>query len=91
MNDCFRPCSDDTLFSIVLQLLSFLVHANPQLVNLSLVNLLPFTVQSSPYRSRFTALKSGPDGRGYLKVLAGISRASQEEVGNWSFRRLARD
>lgn len=62
------------------QLLGFLLHPNPQLLNLAVVNLLPYTVQGSPYRKLFFEAKSVGNERGYLKVLAGISRASKEEV-----------
>jgi len=64
----------------ITELLSFLLHPNLQLLNLAVVNLLPYTVQGSPYRKLFFETKSVGEERGYLKVLAGISRASNEEV-----------
>ena len=63
------------------QLLPFLLHPSPQISGLTLVNLLPYTVQSSPYRNLILNSKSAPDGeRGWLKVFAGISRGSKDEV-----------
>lgn len=58
-----------------------MLHPSPQISGLTLVNLLPYTVQSSPYRNLILNSKSAPDGeRGWLKVFAGISRGSKDEV-----------
>lgn len=71
------------------QLLPFLLHPSPQVSNLALVNLLPFTVQSSPHRSIILNAKSNAAGeKGYVKIFAGLSRASKDPVRSYPSRIL---
>ena len=57
------------------QLLPFMLHPSPQVTSLSLANILPYTVQGSPYRT----LVLGSD-KGWLKVLASLARKSTDAV-----------
>ena len=64
----------------VKELLPFLLHPSPQVVSLAVVNLLPFTVSSSPQRRLFLDEKAGPDNKGWLRVFAAAARSSHEPV-----------
>lgn len=57
------------------QLLPFMLHPSPQVTSLSLANILPYTVQGSPYRT--LVLDSD---KGWLKVLASLARKSTDAV-----------
>ena len=65
-----------------MQLLPFLLHNDPRVVNVALVNLLPYTVQTSPQRNLFLIRKldNAEQETGYVKVFAGLSRAAYDEV-----------
>jgi len=64
----------------VRELLPFLLHPSPQVVSLAVVNLLPFTVSSSPQRHLFLDEKAGPDNKGWLRVLAAAARSAADPV-----------
>ncbi|KAK9893201.1 hypothetical protein P389DRAFT_24066 [Cystobasidium minutum MCA 4210] len=52
-------------------LLPFLLHPSPQVVSLAVVNLLPFTVSSSPQRHLFLDQTVGPDQQRQAESVCG--------------------
>lgn len=79
INFQFLKMSSDT-DTQVKELLPFLLHPSPQVVSLAIVNLLPFTVPSSPQRPLFLDEKAGPDSKGWLRVFAAVARSSPDPV-----------